>query len=70
MQQNITTRAAVPAIRITDARFAYTSAASTDVTRTFKKHGWSEPDRGAQRSMKLALNQIDEAELALLVRPA
>ncbi|MFK3741064.1 hypothetical protein [Massilia sp. TN1-12] len=57
MQQAQTTAAT-----ITDPTFAYVTAASTDVTRTFKKHGWTEPDRDKQRAMKRLLNQLDNID--------
>jgi hypothetical protein len=47
---------------ITDPTFAYVTAASTDVTRTFKKHGWTTPDRTKQRAMKRLLNQLDNID--------
>lgn len=47
---------------ITDPSFAHTRAVTTDVTRTFKKHGWTAPDRAKQREMKRLLNQLDCAD--------
>lgn len=50
------------AATITDPTFAYVTAAATDVTRTFKKHGWTAPDRIKQRAMKRLLNQLDNID--------
>jgi len=50
----------LPASLITDPNFIYTPANKTDVTRTFRRHGWTEPDRAKQREMKRLLNQSED----------
>jgi len=52
---------------LTNPAFPYVPSANTDVTRTFKRNGWTAPDRNKQRAMKRLLNQIDnDADLDAL----
>lgn len=59
------TQTAMPSTPLTNPNFAWVPSANTDVTRTFKKHGWTAPDRSRQRAMKRLLNQIDDLDAQL-----
>lgn len=55
--------AILPATLITDPDFIYTPSNKTDVARTFRRHGWVEPDRARQRDMKRRLNPTEDLAL-------
>lgn len=46
------------AVSIYNPNFEYTAAAQTDVTRTWKKYGWEQPDKCRQARVKLLLNRV------------
>lgn len=51
---------ALPPTMITDLDFVYVPSNNTDVMRTFRKFGWTEPDRVKQRETKRLLNMTEE----------
>lgn len=45
--------------KITDPNFMYIKAAFTDITKVWRKYGWTPPDRSKQDKMRLALNRLN-----------
>lgn len=53
MQQTL-----IPATRVTSPWFNYKRAVTTDVQATWRRHGWTPPDRWRHEQMRLLLNRL------------